>query len=363
MPRVSLTVTTPADDEGTADFELRSPLRSPLLSSQGSARRLSITITRRRRSWQPPVKHTLHIDLALVCFLLLVFAGAATGFGVVGARPAGHSFSAATRGGFARGAATVLAPPSGWGRGGGGEATEMPTPMSQLAMRAADGRVAALRSRAGLVRFCLAAEHQMGDSVAPRWLAARASEAACSILFPVAFAHIARGHELRRDGAERALQDAAVELTSALTNELPEGSRFSVDARYKSAVSIFEKVILRGKRADDVLALRIVLDGDTTAEEAMGGCDARCYHAAELVSELWPSPLTAPKDYIAQPKRNGYQSLHHLVKMRDGTPLEIQIRTRCMHQVAEHGSAAHGAYKLAAASAVAGGRAPTSWVT
>ena len=53
------------------------------------------------------------------------------------------------------------------------------------------------------------------------------------------------------------------------------------------------------------------------------------------------------KDYVLQPKPNGYQSLHLALELPSGLPLELQVRTRCMHEHAERGGARHGEYKRA----------------
>jgi RelA/SpoT family (p)ppGpp synthetase len=88
------------------------------------------------------------------------------------------------------------------------------------------------------------------------------------------------------------------------------------------------------EQLSDIMAFRVIVPD----EEA-------CYTALGVIHRRWPMVPGRFKDYISTPKRNGYRSLHTTVIHADNTRVEIQIRTRAMHEEAELGLAAHWAYK------------------
>jgi len=111
----------------------------------------------------------------------------------------------------------------------------------------------------------------------------------------------------------------------------------SISGRAKHIYSIFlkmQKKHLDYKNIYDASAVRILVP----TEEA-------CYTALSIVHHLWEHIPEEFDDYIANPKQNGYRSIHTAVIGPENKPLEIQIRTRTMHETAEHGVAAHWLYK------------------
>jgi GTP pyrophosphokinase len=151
---------------------------------------------------------------------------------------------------------------------------------------------------------------------------------------------------------KRAERESHVEqLRQRLEQALKEqGIRATVQGRPKHIYSIVKK--MRGKSLDfdqvfDIRALRVVVP------------EVRdCYAALSWVHSQFQPIGEEFDDYIARPKPNGYQSLHTVVREvadgRPGRPVEIQIRTQAMHDHAEHGVAAHWAYKEAGAKGYGG---------
>ncbi|MBC7792286.1 MAG: bifunctional (p)ppGpp synthetase/guanosine-3',5'-bis(diphosphate) 3'-pyrophosphohydrolase [Clostridia bacterium] len=133
-------------------------------------------------------------------------------------------------------------------------------------------------------------------------------------------------------------EDYVVDIIKVLRDELAKrGIIADVQGRPKHLYSIYKKMTARHLEFDqvhDIIAFRVLT-------ESVG----RCYEVLGHVHSLWHPIPGRFKDYIAMPKPNNYQSLHTSVIGPGGERIEIQIRTREMHRVAEEGIAAHWEYK------------------
>jgi GTP diphosphokinase / guanosine-3',5'-bis(diphosphate) 3'-diphosphatase len=143
----------------------------------------------------------------------------------------------------------------------------------------------------------------------------------------------------RRADREGHVAEAADVLQRELTKvDIPA----EISGRAKHFYSIYDKMAKRGREFNeiyDLTAMRVTVErnGDEGTRD--------CYGALGLIHSLWKPMPGRFKDYVAMPKFNGYRSLHTTVIGPEGRPLEIQVRTREMHETAEFGIAAHWAYK------------------
>ena len=160
---------------------------------------------------------------------------------------------------------------------------------------------------------------------------------------------IARLNYLREHG-----QDLVGRVIGDLQRILDENRiEAQISGREKLPHSIWEKMKKKNvpfEQITDIMAFRIIVD-DVAA----------CYHTLGCIHNAYKAIVGRFKDYISVPKLNGYKSLHTTVIGPDNLRIEVQIRTREMHEIAEYGVAAHWYYKETGAPSVADGR-QYSWV-
>lgn len=114
---------------------------------------------------------------------------------------------------------------------------------------------------------------------------------------------------------------------------------YEMGGRPKHLYSVYRKMIIQNRPFEDIydlLAVRIILESNDPNE---------CYYVLGIINQLYKPITDRFKDFISIPKKNNYQSIHTTVIGPEGKLVEVQIRTRRMHEIAEKGVAAHWKYK------------------
>jgi GTP diphosphokinase / guanosine-3',5'-bis(diphosphate) 3'-diphosphatase len=157
---------------------------------------------------------------------------------------------------------------------------------------------------------------------------------AFATLHPRKYAEIKGLVNQQRAERERYVSEAGAYLAKELE---ALGIHAEISGRAKHFYSIYSKMTKKGREFNeiyDLTAMRVIVEGVKD-----------CYGAVGVIHSLWKPLPGRFKDWVAMPKFNMYQSLHTTVIGPEGRPLEIQIRTREMHDMAEFGIAAHWLYK------------------
>lgn len=146
-------------------------------------------------------------------------------------------------------------------------------------------------------------------------------------------------------------------FTKPIVEKLKEHKlNFELGGRPKHLYSVYRKMIMQNRPFEDIydlLAVRIILESNDPNE---------CYYVLGIINQLYKPIPDRFKDFISIPKKNNYQSIHTTVIGPEGKLIEVQIRTRKMHEIAERGVAAHWKYKENLASADKDLEEWVSWV-
>ena len=141
---------------------------------------------------------------------------------------------------------------------------------------------------------------------------------------------------------EKEINEFIAPIDEALRNA---GFRFEIKKRVKTPYSIWHKMNTKGVTFEeifDLYAVRIIFDPQEDAKESERD---QCYHIFSIITSLYKYKSDRIRDWVNFPKNNGYEALHCTLMSRSGIWVEVQIRSRRMHEVAEKGIAAHWSYK------------------
>lgn len=174
-----------------------------------------------------------------------------------------------------------------------------------------------------------------------------------AILNPEKYQEIKQQLNARGQERDKVIQKVITRLQEVLA---AEGIPAEITGRPKHVYSIYRKMERKGvgfEQIYDQLAVRVIvgdLDQQALHDQFANGHKpdpyvGECYQVLGIVHSIWPPVPGEFDDYIARPKESLYQSLHTTVLVPGGQPCEIQIRTQKMHEIAEHGIAAHWRYK------------------
>jgi GTP pyrophosphokinase/guanosine-3',5'-bis(diphosphate) 3'-pyrophosphohydrolase len=167
-----------------------------------------------------------------------------------------------------------------------------------------------------------------------QWMREELEDLAFKVLNPDGRASIIR----RFITLQRETGDVIQRITKDMIAELEKADiEATVFGRAKKPYSIWRKMQAKDQgfsRLSDIYGFRIITD-----------TEGDCYRVLGAIHQRWRAVPGRFKDYISQPKSNGYRSIHTTVSGRDGRRVEVQIRTRQMHDVAETGVAAHWSYR------------------
>jgi len=167
-----------------------------------------------------------------------------------------------------------------------------------------------------------------------QWMREELEDLAFRVLNPEARNSIIR----RFITLQRETGDMVHDITADIRTELDKmGIDAAVYGRAKKPYSIWRKMQekdLAFSRLSDIYGFRVICE-----------TEADCYRILGVIHHRWKAVPGRFKDYISQPKQNGYRSIHTTVQGRDGKRVEVQIRTRQMHEVNEAGVAAHWSYR------------------